>query len=711
MSFAAVGWQIDPFGHSLTQTTLLGTSVGFDSVMFGRSDYQDLSRRRRHRELEMVWGASDDKGHASIFAVNFASGNYGPPAGFWWEWGPSPDSIIIDNVLSPEYNVKERIDLFVERCQELANVTRGRDILVLMGSDFNYNNARYWYQSLDKLIHYSNLDGRIHAFYSSPEDYVSAKATYNIQWPRKTDDFFPYADFGHAYWTGYFTSRPNSKRYIRQATAYLQAARQVEAFAGRYTAGLSTDSLEEAISLLQHHDAITGTARQHVVNDYHRRLHVALYQTTEMLKTALSRLLGLDQLPFTNLARQRLLMIPGDHDGKTLSQLPAVQLKSCPWLNISSCEITSRWSDEGDKGLVVVYNPLSWPRTVPVRIPISGQSSCIWHVEGPSGKVMSPQIIEISNATRKLQQLSASINATDVEDHGSAELVFEAKLPPLGFSSYAVHVQGCNGQARSTSHGKESASSNYKGKDKNKHSISNGHVAVHFNHTTGLMMGLTYEDGRRLPLSIDMWWYNASDGCETSEGGGQASGAYIFRPNGCYRVGKGRVTLEIVHGELVQEARQVFDNWATMTTRLIKGQRYIEVEWTVGPIPWEDNYGREVVLRYTTGLDSGNEWFTDANGREMIRRRRNYRPSWDLNVTENISGNYYPATSAVSLKDKVNDWQFAVVLDRAQGRCSFFARFHASKSPCRILKSVMYRRCIVSHLWRTRVDVAQKAPT
>ena len=35
-----VGWQIDPFGHSASQAALLSAEVGFDSLFFGRIDYQ-----------------------------------------------------------------------------------------------------------------------------------------------------------------------------------------------------------------------------------------------------------------------------------------------------------------------------------------------------------------------------------------------------------------------------------------------------------------------------------------------------------------------------------------------------------------------------------------------------------------------------------------------------------------------------------------------
>ncbi len=43
-----------------------------------------------------------------------------------------------------EYNVAARMDDFVKACRELANVTRGNDIMLTMGTDFQYSNAFVW---------------------------------------------------------------------------------------------------------------------------------------------------------------------------------------------------------------------------------------------------------------------------------------------------------------------------------------------------------------------------------------------------------------------------------------------------------------------------------------------------------------------------------------------------------------------------------------
>ena len=50
------------------------------------------------------------------------------------------------------------------------------------------------------------------------------------------------------------------------------------------------------------------------------------------------------------------------------------------------------------------------------------------------------------------------------------------------------------------------------------------------------------------------------------------------------------------------QATQVFSDWVSQTIRLYEGQNFIEVTYTVGPIPFQDGLGREVVSVWTTGL-------------------------------------------------------------------------------------------------------------
>ena len=58
-------------------------------------------------------------------------------------------------------------------------------------------------------------------FYSSPSNYVNAiKDMKNLD--LKTNDFFPYATCPHCYWSGYFTSRPAFKGYVRRNNNFLQ---------------------------------------------------------------------------------------------------------------------------------------------------------------------------------------------------------------------------------------------------------------------------------------------------------------------------------------------------------------------------------------------------------------------------------------------------------------------------------------------------------
>jgi hypothetical protein len=59
------------------------------------------------------------------------------------------------------------------------------------------------------------------------------------------------------------------------------------------------------------------------------------------------------------------------------------------------------------------------------------------------------------------------------------------------------------------------------------------------------------------------------------------------------------------------------------------------------------------------------ELLVDSNGREMLRRRRNNRPFWPLEVTEQVAGNYFPCNSAAAIRD--TQAQLTVLVDASQG--------------------------------------------
>lgn len=56
----------------------------------------------------------------------------------------------------------------------------------------------------------------------------------------------------------------------------MQATRQLEFFAGKQSAKYNTFGLGDALGIAQHHDAVSGTAKQHTTNDYAKRLAIGV---------------------------------------------------------------------------------------------------------------------------------------------------------------------------------------------------------------------------------------------------------------------------------------------------------------------------------------------------------------------------------------------------------------------------------------------------
>jgi len=117
-----------------------------------------------------------------------------------------------------------------------------------------------------------------------------------------------------------------------------------------------------------------------------------------------------------------------------------------------------------------------------------------------------------------------------------------------------------------------------------------------------------------------------------------------------------------IKANLVQSAWITFNNWTSQEINIYENTTTVEVEWTVGPIPIDDNKGKEVIIRFDTDIPNQSKYYTDANGREVLERIRNHRPTWNYTVFENVSANYYPVNSRIWIKDQQR--QFTILTGR-----------------------------------------------
>lgn len=629
------GWQIDPFGHSAVQGYLLGSELGFDSVHFARIDYQDRAKRKTDKALEAIWRGSKTFGSSSQIFSNAFPTHYSAPTGFGFEMNNNINPVQ-DDPLIYDNNVEQRVNDFIELAMTQANVTRTNHIMWTMGDDFQYEYAESWFKQMDKLIHYVNKDGRVNALYSTPSIYTDAKNGANVSWPLKTDDYFPYADGPDSYWTGYFTSRPAFKRYVRSLSGYYMAARQLEFLVGWRSNGSSTSSLGDALATAQHHDAITGTAKQHVNNDYTKRLAKGASEAEAVVNSALSYL--------------------ANNASRNQSEAPASSFSQCQFMNISYCPSTENVIPGGKSLVVVAYNPLAWNRTDIIRIPVNDTNLV---VRDSSGTIIETQYIGLDNTTRILRNFyTAAYLGNSTNQAPQYWLLFQASVPALGWNTY--FISKADGKAGKRRIGIFSATDSSQNETIE---IGSGSLKMLFSSSSGQLKRMyNSRTGVDVPIQQSYLWYGSSTDS-------QASGAYIFRPNGSPPTIISRsVDLKVIRGPLVDEVHQQFSSWINQVTRLYKDKEHAEVEFTIGQIPSDDGIGKEIITQMTANMATNKTFYTDSNGRDFLKRIRDYREDWPLNVTQPIAGNYYPINLGIYTTD--NKSEFSVLVDRATGGAS-----------------------------------------
>ncbi|KAF1327973.1 Lysosomal alpha-mannosidase, partial [Globisporangium splendens] len=611
-----IGWQIDPFGHSSTQGSLLSAGVGFDALYFARIDYQDNAQRKSNKDLEFIWRPSKSRGKNSQVFTGQIIDHYGAPEKY--NYGNINNEIQDDPELH-DFNVCSQVDEFVKIALDRGAHTKGNHIFIPMGDDFQFDNARHWFKNMDKLMHYVNQDNRVNVLYSNLSYYTDLKLAEDLTWSVKLDDFFPYSSGKHEYWSGFFTSRPALKRFARVSNILLQQVRQLDAlYQSHHSARL--EKLQRAIGLTQHHDGISGTEKQNVADDYALRMNDGIIEAEKEFN--------------------EVFFVIGEKE----------KYQFCLLANVSVCEV----STSNEKFEVLVHNSLPRKSVQTVSIPVNYDAFDVQVISG--------------NTKVRHQEVYAALPVHPESNPARYSLVFSAELDPLSDARFMVQKKNAK-----SGHSTSIASSDV---TVDALTLENDLVGVKIDKKTGSIISITNKAKNiELPLNSSVLYYQAFQG--DSE---QCSGAYIFRPDSktVYPVAKAdEITLVDLQlsGAPRSASRVAFKigKWVTLEYRVNDADEFVEIEWTVGSIPIEDNKGKEVIIRFDSQstIKSAKTLFTDSNGVEFVTRVRNHRDTWNLTLHDDqefVAANYFPITTGAYIKD--DKYQFNVATDRAQGAAS-----------------------------------------
>ena len=122
-------WQIDPFGHSNTQAWLLGAESGFESLFWGRTDYQDFEARKNKSRTEWIWEGSQSLGKSANL---FAGELYGGGNGGYGTW------IGYDGDQNQVQDDPQRVSIGLVNPHGILNASRNLDSKFESGLDFFY---------------------------------------------------------------------------------------------------------------------------------------------------------------------------------------------------------------------------------------------------------------------------------------------------------------------------------------------------------------------------------------------------------------------------------------------------------------------------------------------------------------------------------------------------------------------------------------------
>ncbi|XP_023340187.1 alpha-mannosidase 2 isoform X2 [Eurytemora carolleeae] len=671
------GWSIDPFGMSPTMSYIL-KRAGLDNMLIQRTHYSVKKKLAKDKNLEFNWRQHWDHNSTSdMFCHMMPFYSYDVPH----TCGPDPKICcqfdflrlpgsrascpwnVPPRKISAE-NVESRSLMLLDQYRKKSTLYRSNVVLIPLGDDFRWDGEKEWndqYTNYQMIIDHVNSNPRLNAKiqWGTLTDYFKAVRAKSLaktgdetrMFPTLSGDFFTYADRDDHYWSGYFTSRPFWKSMNRILEHYLRGAEILFSLSWaemEYIGSDKTDLAKECIAklvyarqslgLFQHHDGITGTAKDHVVLDYGQKMLLSIKAMQFVIQQSTNFLLTTKKPNYT----PRTDTAYFDLD----------DLRSESWSIPKKTVIDV--DNAGGLSRLVIYNSQARKRQEMVTVRVSSHNIKVY--------MMSKIEDEYQDGGREEEEeveLPCQISPVFIKDgeisNSEYELTFLANVPALALETYFLRGVGTEESrveelsvptVRIINSDKEpyqiAPFSSVTLMKPEPFTLANTYLKAKFG-STGLLEGLTNLDtGETTPTRLQFIKYGARSQ-------GERSGAYLFLPDGPGSVVQFQdPVIRIVQGKLMSYV-EVVSAWLTHRVFLLNSPG---VDGTGLSIQNDidltsrrmDN--SEISMRFTSGIDSKDIFYTDLNGFQMIRRKHYSKLP--------LQANWYPVATLMYIQDEKN---------------------------------------------------------
>uniref|UniRef100_A0A8C5UFN9 Alpha-mannosidase n=1 Tax=Malurus cyaneus samueli TaxID=2593467 RepID=A0A8C5UFN9_9PASS len=581
-------WAVDPFGHSPTMAYLL-KRTGFNNMLIQRVHYSIKKHFSTQKTLEFFWRQNWDLGsstdilcHMMPFYSYDIPHTCGPdpkiccqfdfkrlPGGrISCPWRVPPEAIHAGNV-------QHRAWLILDQYRKKSKLYRTKVLLAPLGDDFRYVESSEWdqqYQNYQKLFDYMNSRVPVLGITLglAPLMELSFFLIFNNQTKRYSilsGLFFDRMCIAFCILTlyKYLIILCNSRAAeILYSFALVQSSKfeKMSAFPSVDNYKLLTEARRN-LGLFQHHDAITGTAKDWVVVDYGTRLFHSIMNVKKVIVDSVHVLILKDKSAY-------------NYDTATpfLKMVRRILRFSVVSVTVNSPKVK-------------VLSPLGKPLTV--------QISAVW--DGAT------------TVSREAYQIS-----------------FVAHVPPLGIAVYQV-LEDENSEAvladyniyvRHSRQDNPDTVFKIKGMQNSVDNIilENAYMKLWFSGMSGLLEKInTKEDGKNHQVKVDFAWYGTTSNRDKS-------GAYLFIPDGDAKpyIFTDPPTIRVAHGKIFSEVVCFFHH-VTHTVRLYKVQGLEGQSLEVSNIvDIRGEYNRELAMRISSDINSQKRFYSDLNGYQIQPR-------------------------------------------------------------------------------------------